>query len=398
MKTIIEVKGINKIFGPNPKEALQLFEKGESKQDIIKKTRSAVGVYQANFTVEAGETLVIMGLSGSGKSTLLRCLNRLHNPSSGEIIIEGTDITKLNKIELRKFRQKKFGMVFQKFALLPHRTVLENIAFGLELQKVPKEERLKKAAQSLELVGLSGWGNSYASELSGGMQQRVGIARALAVEPEILLMDEAFSALDPLIRSDMQDELMELQDRVQKTIVFITHDLDEALKIGDRIVLMKDGKIVQIGTPDEILNNPASRYVERFVENVNRTQYMSAKDVMVKAATITYGKDGPKVALKVMSDHNLSSVFVVNRQRKIKGIILRENAEQLVEKRKQKLDDAIEEYTKYKVSPDKPLTELLPIMVDNRYPVAVVSEDDKLKGMIVRGSVIAAISEGVNNA
>lgn len=393
---IIKVENVDKVFGPRPEEAMRLFEAGESKQDVFKKTRSAVGVYQASFDVQRGETLVIMGLSGSGKSTLLRCLNRLHNPTSGKVIIESTDVTALDKKALREFRQKKFGMVFQKFALFPHRTVLENAAFGLELQKVDKQTRLQKAAEALKLVGLEGWENSYASELSGGMQQRVGIARALSVDPDILLMDEAFSALDPLIRTDMQDELMDLQNRVQKTIIFITHDLEEALKIGDRIVLMKDGKIVQIGTPEEILNNPASRYVERFVENVNRTNYMTASDVMIRPATITHKKDGPKVALKVMADHNLSSVFVVNRQRNIVGIVLRENAERLVEARKRNLNEIIEKYSKYVVRPDKPLTELLPIMVDNRYPVAVV-ENKKLKGMIVRGSVIAAISEGVPN-
>lgn len=396
-KSIIKVENVSKVFGPNPKEAVRLFEEGVSKQEVLKQTRSAVGVYDASFEVKDGETLVIMGLSGSGKSTLLRCLNRLHTPTSGKVIIENTDVTALDKKALRDFRQKKFGMVFQRFALLPHRTVLENIAFGLELQNVPKNERLEKANDAIKLVGLDGWGSSYANELSGGMQQRVGIARALAVDPDILLMDEAFSALDPLIRSDMQDELMELQSSVQKTIIFITHDLDEALKIGDRIILMRDARIVQMGTPDEILNSPATRYVERFVENVNRTNYMTAKDVMTKPATITYGKDGPNVALRAMAEYNLSSVFVLNRYRKIKGLILRENAEKAVEKRETTLDNIIDKYSEYIIKEDKPLTEILPIMVDNRYPVAVVGSDKKLKGMIVRGSVIAAINEGVSN-
>lgn len=391
---IIKVKDVYKVFGPKPQEAVKLSEEGMSKQDVLAETGSAVGVYKANFEVYEGETLVIMGLSGSGKSTLLRCLNRLHEPTSGTVTIEGTDVTALSKKELRAFRQKMFGMVFQRFALLPHRTVLENVAFGLELADVPKEERLAKAAETLKLVGLDGWGEYYARELSGGMQQRVGIARALAVDPDILLMDEAFSALDPLIRTDMQDELMSLQSRVKKTIIFITHDLDEALKIGDRIVLMKDGKIVQIGTPEEILNDPATKYVERFVENVNRTNFMSAKDVMVKPATVTYDKDGPKTALHTMAEHGVSSVFVVDRERKLKGIVMAEAARKLANDGNKSLEDIIEEYIEYKVYPDKPLSEILPIMVDNRYPVAVVDEDNLLKGMIVRGSVIAGISEG----
>lgn len=391
---VIKVENVFKVFGPNPEKAIKMTEEGVSKADVMAETGSAVGVYDASFDVYEGETVVVMGLSGSGKSTLLRCLNRLHEPSQGKVTIEGTDVTALNESDLRAFRQKKFGMIFQRFALLPHRTVLDNVAFGLELQKVPYAERIEQAEKTLSLVGLDGWGNSFAGELSGGMQQRVGIARALAVDPDILLMDEAFSALDPLIRSDMQDELMALQDRLKKTTLFITHDLDEALKVGDRIVLMKDGKIVQIGTPEDILKDPATRYVERFVENVNRTNFMTAEDVMVRPATVTYGKDGPKTALHVMREHGVSSVFILDKGRRLKGFARAEKVREEVDRKGDKLDPVLEEYIDYVVPPEKPLPDILPIMVDNRYPVAVVDEERKLLGMIVKGSVIAGITEG----
>ncbi len=379
----IKIQNIEKIFGENPREARRLLEKGRSKNEILETTGCAVGVVDASFEVMEGETLVVMGLSGSGKSTLLRCLNRLYEPTAGRVTIDDTDVTALKKEELRKFRQEKFGMVFQRFALLPHKTVLDNAAFGLELQKREPAKRREKAAEALELVGLKGWESYYPSQLSGGMQQRVGIARALAVEPDILLMDEAFSALDPLIRADMQDELLALEDTVKKTIVFITHDLDEALKIGDRIVLMKDARVVQIGTPDDILMRPKTEYVKRFVENVDRSKVLSAKDVMVKASTITYPKDGPRAALRTMKEKGISSIFVVDKGRKLKGIVMADRADSAIDNDEKDLDNILEIYEKYVVSPETPLQEIMPIMTDSRYPVAVVDDDRKFQGMIV---------------
>ncbi|WP_199241730.1 glycine betaine/L-proline ABC transporter ATP-binding protein [Desulfosporosinus sp. Sb-LF] len=263
--TKIEVKNLVKVFGSQTQKALELLQKDFNKEQILAKTGQTIAVNNVSFSVQAGETFVIMGLSGCGKSTILRCLNRLINPTSGSVLLDGEDITKLDSRELRQIRQTKMAMVFQQFALLPHRTVLQNAVYGLEVQGVDKEEREKLAEKTLALVGLAGWESSYPDNLSGGMKQRVGLARALTNDPDILLMDEAFSALDPLIREEMQEELLNLQKRMNKTIVFITHDLSEALKLGDHIAFVRDGAIVQIGTPEEIAEQPADDYVAQFV-------------------------------------------------------------------------------------------------------------------------------------
>ncbi|MDY6825093.1 MAG: glycine betaine/L-proline ABC transporter ATP-binding protein [Thermodesulfobacteriota bacterium] len=393
----IVVKNIEKIFGKNVDKARRLVESGTPKNEILEQTGCAVGVFDASFEVYEGETLVIMGLSGSGKSTLIRCINRLHNPTRGKVTVDGTDVTKLNDEELRRIRQEKFAMVFQRFALLPHRTILENAAFGLELQEMELEKRQEKARDALKLVGLEGWENVYPEQLSGGMQQRVGLARALAVDTDILLMDEAFSALDPLIRAEMQDELLALEDRVQKTIIFITHDLDEALKIGDRIVLMKDARIVQIGTPEEILKEPATEYVKRFVENVDMTKVLSANDVMLKAASVTVGKDGPRTALHMMKERGISNLFAVDKSRRLRGIIAADDAEKAVKEKAKSIEHIILDHEAYKVQPDTPLEEIMPLMVDLHVPVAVVDEDNKLVGIIVRGSILAGLTTKEND-
>ncbi len=286
----IKVENVSKVFGKQTKKAIQMLSSGKNKKEILKATGSTVGVNQANFDVYDGEIFVIMGLSGSGKSTLVRLLNRLIEPTAGNIYIDGDMITNMSKDQLREVRRKKISMVFQKFALFPHRTILENTEYGLELQGVDKKEREQKALDSLKLVGLEGFEHQFPDQLSGGMQQRVGLARALTNDPDILLMDEAFSALDPLIRKDMQDELLDLHDSVGKTIIFITHDLDEALRIGDRIVLMKDGNIVQIGTPEEILMSPSNEYVEKFVEDVDLSKVLTAGHIMKRAETVRIDK------------------------------------------------------------------------------------------------------------
>lgn len=270
MTVKIEVRNLVKIFGSQPQKALARLQKGMGKELILAESGQTVAVNDVSFAIQAGEIFVIMGLSGSGKSTILRCLNRLIDPTTGIVNLDGQDITKLRPRELREVRRKKMAMVFQQFALLPHRTVLHNTVYGLEVQGVAKQEREKRAKDGLALVGLAGWENSYSSDLSGGMKQRVGLARALTNNPDILLMDEAFSALDPLIREEMQGELLNLQKRMNKTIVFITHDLQEALKLGDRIAFVRDGSLVQVGTPDEILDQPADDYVAKFVKSLNR--------------------------------------------------------------------------------------------------------------------------------
>jgi glycine betaine/proline transport system ATP-binding protein len=386
---ILEVRQLTKIFGPDPKKGLPLLEQGWSKDRILKEAKLTVGVNRASFTIEQGEIFVIMGLSGSGKSTLVRMLNRLIEPTGGEVLFRGTDVTRMTPAELRNFRRKNIGMVFQKFALFPHRTVVQNVEYGLEVQGVDRATRRSMALESLKLVGLENWADSYPAQLSGGMQQRVGLARGLANNPDILLMDEAFSALDPLIRKDMQDELLQLQEGMKKTIVFITHDLDEALRIGDRIALMKDGEIVQIGTPEEILMQPANPYVERFVEDVDLSKVLTAAHVMRKPETITIER-GARVALRMMQERGVSSLYVVDKSQRLLGAIAAEDASRAVQEGLA-LED-IMQTDLAKVPPDTLLNDLFEKMAEARLPVAVTDGDGRLKGIVIKGSVLAALA------
>jgi glycine betaine/proline transport system ATP-binding protein len=385
----IKVEQVTKIFGKNTKQAIQQLSNGKSKQEILQSTGCTVGVNQASFEVRTGEIFVIMGLSGSGKSTLVRLLNRLIDPTSGKVLIDDQDVVKMSKEKLRQVRRKKISMVFQKFALLPHFTILENTAYGLEIQGMSKDERQKLAMEALHLVGLKGFENQFPDQLSGGMQQRVGLARALANDPDILLMDEAFSALDPLIRKDMQDELLELQSSVQKTIVFITHDLDEALRIGDRIALMKDGNIVQIGTPEEILMNPSNQYVERFVEDVDLSKVLTAHHVMKRAETVQIEK-GPRVALQLMRELGISSIYAVDKQQKLLGVVSAADAKKAVEIQ-QSLPQIITTDLST-VSPETLLTDLFDKVSEATIPVAVIDDQKRLKGILIKGAVIGALA------
>lgn len=389
----ITVENLTKIFGRQPGRALPLVKQGKTKGEILKETGLTLGVNQASFEVHAGEIFVIMGLSGSGKSTLVRLLNRLIEPTEGKILIDGVDIVSMNAEQLQQVRRKKLGMVFQKFALFPHRTVLENAAYGLEIQNMPKSEREQRAKESLTLVGLGGWEQSYPDQLSGGMQQRVGLARALANDPDVLLMDEAFSALDPLIRKDMQDELLELQSSMQRTIIFITHDLDEALKIGDRIALMKDGAIVQIGTPEEIMTNPANEYVERFVEDVDRSKVLSAEHVMKRAETITLDR-GPSVAMQMMRDRGVSSLYVVDRKKTLLGVLTADAVNDA--KLHGKTLEEVMRREVPKVGPQTLLNELFDLVAFSDIPVSVIGEHDRLLGIIVKGAVLGGLAGKVN--
>jgi glycine betaine/proline transport system ATP-binding protein len=372
---------------------MQMLSQGKSKDEIMADIRHGVGVDNATFKVEEGEIVVVMGLSGSGKSTLVRCLNRLIMPTAGKILIDGSDVLTMGEDELRQLRQRKMGMVFQNFALFPHRTVRENAALGLEIQGMEREERLKLADEALAMVGLEGWGESYPRQLSGGMQQRVGLARALALSPDILLMDEAFSALDPLIRRDMQDELINLQEKMHKTIVFISHDLDEALKLGDRIILMKDGAIVQIGTPEQILTSPATEYVARFVEDVDITKVLTAETVMKRSEAVAYLRtDGPRACLRKMRKHNIAHLFVVDHNHQLVGIVSADEAAVLAGRGEDKISEAVCTDIKT-VYPDTPAQDLFGIMADLPYPLAVVDENNRFKGVIVRGTLVAALAE-----
>ncbi len=392
----VEVKQVYKIFGPSPRQVIPLLEKGANKAGILKKHKHSVGVNNISFSVEAGEIFVVMGLSGSGKSTLIRCLNRLIEPTSGSILIDGKDITKMSAPDLREARRKKIAMVFQNFALLPHKTILENVAFGLEIQKMDQEKRREKAKEMLEIVGLKGYANAKPNELSGGMQQRVGLARALATEADILLMDEAFSALDPLIRKDMQNELLSLQQKMKKTILFITHDLDEALKIGDRIAIMKDGEIVQLGTAEEILQNPANDYVREFTQDVNRTKIITASVIMRDAESIVLEKSGRRLAARKMKDLGISSIFVTDKSGVLRGIITIDKVSALIQGGEEKLETIIDENIQ-SVDQETSIDEIIPLFLHSSYPVAVVDSDKKLRGIIFKSTVLAGIAgEGRN--
>jgi len=388
-KVKINVRNITKIFGKQVKKASQLLSEGKTKQDILKLTGTTVGVNHANFQVYDGEIFVIMGLSGSGKSTLVRMINRLIEPTFGDILIDDENVTKMNKDQLRNVRRNKISMVFQKFALLPHRTILQNTEFGLEIQGIEKEKRKQLALESLKLVGLDGYEHQYPDQLSGGMQQRVGLARALANDPDILLMDEAFSALDPLIRKDMQDELLELHSNVGKTIVFITHDLDEALRIGDRIALMKDGNIVQIGTPEEILMNPTNEYVERFVEDVDFSKVITAGHIMKRAETVQIDK-GPRVALTLMKNLGISSIYVTDKNNRLLGAVTAQMAKDAAEGGIP-LNEVINQNITT-VAKETVLMDLFELVSTASIPVAVVDEHQHMKGIVIKGALIGALA------
>ena len=385
------INNLTKIYGNSPEKALEFMDKGCTNSEIRQETKQVVGVRNVSFSVKEGESFVIMGLSGSGKSTLIRCINLLIKPTRGEILIDNEDVTRISSDRLMHLRRKKMSMIFQKFALLPNRRILDNVAYGLEVQNLSRIQRYEKAREAISLVGLQEWEDAYPHNLSGGMQQRVGIARALANDPDILLMDEPFSALDPLIRQDMQDDLMALQEKLHKTIIFITHDLDEALKIGDNIALMKDGVIVQSGAPEDILLSPASDYVARFVENINWTKALTASSVMVKPRVVIYPKDGPMTALRIMEKHGISSLFVVNRSAHLLGYVTADGAYNAVENGIKQLDGIIQKDMPVS-APDTVLSDLLEVMANTKIPLAVVNEDNELKGVLVRGSVIAGLA------
>ena len=388
-KIKIKVEDLTLIFGKRKQEALALLEKGISKEEILKKTKCTVGVNKVNFEIKEGEIFVIMGLSGSGKSTLIRCLNRLINPTAGKVFFKDHDITRESNKELLETRRTEMSMVFQKFGLLPHRTILENAAFGLEIRGEEKLVREERAIQALETVGLKGYEHQYPSAMSGGMQQRVGLARALANDPEVLLMDEAFSALDPLIKSDMQDELLEIQNKLHKTIVFITHDLDEAIKIGDRIAIMKDGVIEQIGTAEEILTGPASEYVEAFVEKVDRKTIITAETLMFKKNTLVQmPKDGPGVSIRKMRSIGVDVLPVEDENRKFLGYVWLQDLLELEKDKEISVKKALKPnvpsvYKTYTVE------DMLPLITGIKYPLAVIDEETgKLLGLISQTSLI----------
>ncbi|WP_309064950.1 quaternary amine ABC transporter ATP-binding protein [Microbacterium sp.] len=387
----LEARNLYKVFGRNPQQAVKRLKAGETRAQVADAGTAAV--IDASFTVNRGEIFVIMGLSGSGKSTIIRMLNGLHDATAGSITIAGDPITGIPASRLRELRRDRVSMVFQHFALLPHRTVAANVAYPLELKGVGRAARLAKAEEILTLVGLTGQGDKLPGELSGGMQQRVGIARALAADSDILLMDEAFSALDPLIRREMQEQLLELQQKLQKTIVFITHDLNEAMFLGDRIAVMRDGRIVQIGTPEDILTDPANDYVEQFVQDVDRARVLTAANVMERPRPVVAESAGPRTALRQMRDAYLSAAYVVGRDRRLIGVVTDRDAVKLVRRGESSLASIMKPVTQ-RVDEDEVLMNLFIPSVESPLPLAVTDAAGRLTGVIPRVTLLAALGPG----
>ena len=388
LDTPIVCKGLWKIFGANPKNILNEVDPTWSRAEVQEKTEHVIAVKDVSFQVERGETFVVMGLSGSGKSTLVRCISRLIEPTQGEVLVDGVDTVTMPQKDLIELRRHKLSMVFQHFGLLPHRRVVENIAYGLEVRGMRREERLKKAGEVLESVGLSGWGDNYPRELSGGIQQRVGLARALAVDPEIMLFDEPFSALDPLIRREMQDELLRLQSVVRKTMVFITHDFLEAIKMGDHIAIMKDGEFVQIGTPEEIVANPVDDYVRDFSEDVPRHKVLTVNSIMNRDCCSCSENETAANALALMDKHQSQAAFVVDQHRSYQGTLTRGQAMTNLESGSP-MNQIVQQETA--VSPDALIETLIGTATRINHPIPVVNSENKLLGAVDHRAILLPI-------
>ena len=387
----IVANGTYKVFGKNPERGVQRLREGATREELRKEGVTAA-VIDASFEVGEGEIFVVMGLSGSGKSTLIRMVNGLWEPTAGELLLQGDDIVTMNHQQLRSTRREKVSMVFQHFALLPHRTVGQNAAYGLQIQGIPKDEQERRAKEALRLVGLKGWEDSLPGQLSGGMRQRVGLARALAAGTDIMLMDEAFSALDPLIKREMQDQLIDLQNKLGKTILFITHDLNEAMRLGDRIAMMRDGRIVQIGTAEQILNDPADDFVAQFVLDVDRSRVLTAGAVMTPPVALIGSEQGPLAVQKLMREHQTSRLFVVDRNKKLCGAVDEEAVVAAVGDGAETLDGILDNQV-VSVSEDTHLTELLALSADTPQALAVVDEERRVVGVLARVTVLQALGQ-----
>jgi len=393
----IRCQEVWKIFGPRPESVRDLVENGASKQEVRESTGHVIAIRDVSFEVQENEAFVVMGLSGSGKSTLVRCMNRLIEPTSGSIFIEGANIGEMHEHDLRELRRHKLSMVFQHFGLLPHRSVIDNVMFGLEVRGASKKERMESGAKALELVGLNGWENSQIQELSGGMQQRVGLARALAIGSEILLMDEPFSALDPLIRRQMQEEFLNLRSKVKKTVVFITHDLLEALTLGDRIAIMRDGAIIQLGTPQEIVTAPADDYVREFVKDVPRGKVVPVSTILAEPPLVTDGEKSVSAAIKEMEEKGTEFAFIVNSSEVCEGAFTMKEAIAARENGAVKIGEvASREFPT--ISPDAMLEQCLPLISEGDMPVAALDKRRRLVGIITRTALLKAVqSNGYNS-
>ncbi len=395
-ETKIAIENVYKIFGPDPQSVMPMVHEGKSKDEVLEATGHTIGIRDVSLNIRGGEIFVVMGLSGSGKSTLIRHINRLIEPTAGRILIDGNDVLDLGPEELRELRRYKMSMVFQRFALLPHKTVIENVASGLDIRGSSKKEAAERAEEQVSLVGLAGFENQYPSQLSGGMQQRVGLARALATDADVLLMDEAFSALDPLIRNDMQDQLIEIQQKLHRTIVFITHDLDEALRIGDQIAILKDGELRQVGTPEEIIMSPADEYVSRFVKDVNRGRCVTVGSIAETYPTIPVGLASFGDAYKQITADSLDAVFVVDEKKHPVGAITRMMAETKGIKPSEKIKDASLLAPVRTVHEDTVIEDMLHMTVSSDVPAAITNTEGELIGGAARKAVIGALLRPVD--
>jgi len=391
----ITADGLYKIFGRRPQRGVEALQQGQTR-DELRDSGLTAAVIDASFSVDPGEIFVVMGLSGSGKSTLIRMVNGLLPATAGELVIGDDTLSSMNSAQLRAVRRKRISMVFQHFALLPHRTVGENAAYGLEISGMNRSQREAKAAEALEMVGLKGWGGYKPSALSGGMQQRVGLARALAAGTDIMLMDEAFSALDPLIRRDMQDQLVDLQQRLEKTILFITHDLNEAMRLGDRIAMMRDGRIVQVGTSDEILNEPANDYVAKFIQDVDRSRVMTAGSIMERPEKTLGDAQGPRTAHRMLRETHNSWLVVLRRDRTPAGVLWEDHVAEAVRLGHDELPWSVA-YEMPVVSHDTPIAELFAASAQYTNPLVVVDDDGKFLGVIPRVTLLTAAGTGHEN-
>lgn len=388
-ETLIEVKNLSKLYGADKKAAVKAKEAGKDKDQVYKETGVTIALWNVNLEIRKKEIFVIIGLSGSGKSTLVRCFNMLNKPTSGEIWYEGNDISKYSKKDLTEYRRKRLSMVFQGFGLMSHRTVMGNVEYGLEVKGVSKAERHKKAKEMIDMVGLTGLDDEPITSLSGGMKQRVGIARALANDPEVLLMDEPFSALDPLVRSDMQFELLSIQKKLDKTIVFITHDINEAFKLGDTVAIMKDGEVIQVATPEEMTENPANEYVKQFIDSADKSQVISVKSAMVTPSSIIRRRDHPRMAVKMMKDNGVSSAYVVSEKMKLRGVITIDDAIRAEQEGLEIKDVLIENIVT--TSPDNLLSDIIQAATESKFPIAVIESDGTLKGIITKSHVLSSM-------
>ncbi|MCL2927450.1 MAG: glycine betaine/L-proline ABC transporter ATP-binding protein [Trichodesmium sp. St16_bin4-tuft] len=395
LKSKIIIQNLIKIYGKKHRAALKLFREGKTRDDILQSTGNVLGLADVSIDIGTGELFVVMGLSGSGKSTLVRCINRLVDPTSGHIYIDGEDIAHADEKRMRDIRLNKVSMVFQRFGLFPHKTVAENVEYGLKVRGVSTTHRRQKALETLEVVGLEKWANYQPTSLSGGMQQRVGLARALATDADILLMDEAFSALDPLTRGEMQDELLRLQKELHKTIVFISHDMQEGLKLGDRIAVMKDGAIVQLGTPEELVTNPKNDYIKAFTEEVNSAQVITVGSIISKRTSLIIGQDSVSYGLEEMLKDNLQLLYVVDEYNKPIGLLKREGLQEFIKQGEEDFREIME--TDFPiVNSSTPLEDIF-YLYKQGFPLAVVNDKKEFQGMVEAVDVLTSLGKPNKN-